>query len=115
MMWFSTRVRIACLIEGVGLTRYMDSIFVFTAEDFDSAMKRALTLGHAEEDEYKNEQDETVRWRLKEIITLDAVQSDALDGAEVYSEPVAPEPDEKLRITFDTEFAPESSAPIQTV
>jgi hypothetical protein len=44
MDWFSTKVRVACLIEGVGLVRYMDSIHIFHAENFDEAMQRALVL-----------------------------------------------------------------------
>jgi hypothetical protein len=33
MTWFSATLRIACMIEPDGLSRYMDSIQIFQAED----------------------------------------------------------------------------------
>ena len=74
MKWFSSKLRMAVLLERQGATRYADSLFLFRAEDFD-----------AEE----------------------------LDGAEVYSEPVALASGETY--TFDATFEPEKSKPTQTV
>jgi hypothetical protein len=113
MNWFSAKIRVACLIEGPGLVQYMDSIHVFRAENFDTAMKSAVNLGRRHEEEYINSKQERVRWRLKEIISLDILGEDLVDGAEVYSEPVEPKPMEHF--DFGAEFDPGVSVPTQTL
>ena len=49
--------------------------------------------------------------RLKEIFSVDVVEA-ALDGAEVYSEPVALGPGDV--VPFDAVYAPDDSEPTQT-
>jgi hypothetical protein len=112
MRWFSSRARLVVLLEKEGASRYADSVFLFRAADFGDAFQRALALGRAQEQEYLNGEGEKVRWRLKEIVSLDVIRG-ALDGAEVYSEPVALEPGEGY--PFDVRFEPEKSQPTQTV
>jgi hypothetical protein len=85
---------------------------LFRAADFDEAFQRALALGRAQEEEYLGGEGEKVRWRLKEVISLDILDEE-LDGAEVYSEPVALAPGETY--SFDVTFEPEKSQPTQTV
>lgn len=113
MNWFSTKVRLVCLLEGAGGTRYMDSVHLFRAKDSADAHGVALKLGREHEDEYRNSEGETVRWRLKEIVSLDCLGAELVDGVEVYSEPVALETD--VAIDFDDVFHPEKSEPTQTV
>ena len=112
MRWYSSKVRLVVLMEKQGATRYSDSVFLFRAEDFDQAFQRALELGRAQEEEYVGGEGEKVRWRLKEVVSLD-VLGDELDGAEVYSEPVSLAPGEAY--AFDVAFEPEKSQPTQTV
>ncbi len=113
MKWFSANLRVACLIEGIGLTRYTHSVHVFQAEDFAEAMRRALDIGTGHEEEYANADGRRVRWRLAAVISLDLVGDDLTDGAEVYSEPV--EVGSDVKIDFDYEFHPEQSKPTQTI
>jgi len=47
--WFGTRIRLVCLIEPQGATRYMDSVLLLRAIDDDAAFQRALALGRARE------------------------------------------------------------------
>lgn len=54
-----------------------------------------------------------VRWALTDVISIDSLGRDLVDGAEVYSEPLTLEIDPG--IGFDTRFAPEQSKPTQTV
>ena len=112
LQWFSTKIRRVCLIESKGADLYMDSVFVFCAEDFDEAFRKALYLGRNQEEEYVNVDNAKVMWKFKEIISLDIVRQDNLDGAEVYSEPI-----EILgeREPFDSVFHPENSNPTQTI
>src|SRR5215470_15377164 len=111
--WFSTRIRMICLIEPEGGHSYMDSVIVFRSTDFDSAFTRALEMGREREESYLNESDCRVVWRLKEIISLDIIDFENLDGVEVYSEPVDLNPGEL--IPFNTEFHPEQSQPTQSI
>jgi hypothetical protein len=111
--WFSSRVRVICLIEPEGGHDYMDSVFVFQSTDFDSAFTKALELGRKQESMYLNVENRQVVWKLKEIISLDVIDSETLDGVEVYSEHVNLNPGEL--IPFNTEFHPEQSQPTQTI
>ena len=112
-IWFSAKVRLVCLVESGGATRYMDSVFVFKADDWGPAFQRALSLGHSTEETYKNMEGEQVVWRLVKVVSLDWIEVSDLDGAEVYSEPVPLDPGEN--IPFDTVFKPEESEPTQTI
>ncbi|WP_437290962.1 DUF4288 domain-containing protein [Sorangium sp. So ce406] len=111
--WFSSKIRIACLIESEGIHRYMDSVHLFKASDFSDAMKRALDLGKAHEQEYLNADGKRVRWLLASVISLDLIGDDVMDGVEVYSEPVEVPAGEV--VDFDHRFSPEKSEPTQTV
>src|SRR6058998_2570134 len=85
--WFRARLRFAVLIQQTGLQGYSDSVFVFRSADFDSAFLRALQMGREHEEEYTNGDGDRVRRRLAGVMSLDGLRG-ALDGAEVYSEPV---------------------------
>lgn len=113
MNWFSTKVRLVCLLERSGATRYMDCVHVFRAADFENARHVALRLGQKHEEEFKNRDGELVRWRLQKLVSLDLLGPELVDGAEVYSEPVELEPG--LVIAFDAVFRPEDVEPTQTV
>jgi len=102
-----------CLIEPEGGHSYLDSLIVFQSTDFDSAFTRALELGRKQESMYLNAENHQVVWKLKEVISLDIIDSEALDGVEVYSEHVDLSPDEI--IPFNAEFHPEQSKPRQTI
>lgn len=113
MEWFSTKVRLVCLVEDTGALHYMDSVYIFRAEDFSTAFQRALELGRNQEEEYVNTDDKRVIWKFKEVISLDIIRKETLDGAEVYSEPGNLSSDEIF--AFDVEFHPEQSQPTQTI
>jgi hypothetical protein len=112
-------VRLAVLVDPEGAVQYSDSVFVFQVENCDDgselrrrAFARALKLGIEQEEEYLNEAGDRVRWRLKEVVTLDLLGDELLDGMEVTSDLVDLEPD--ATISFDAVFNPEASKPTQT-
>ena len=109
--WFSAKLRRICLVEGHGCTMANDSVHVFQATDFDEAFERALDIGRRHEEEYRTADGQLVRWKLAEVLTLDAVR-DSIDGAEVYSE--FAEFDPPRGMTIDAIFHPEDSKPNQT-
>ena len=112
--WYSARLRMVCLIEGEGATSFQDSVVLARAADFDEAFQRALEIGRSREKEYeKNKGGERVCWRLKEVLGLEVVLAETLDGAEVYSDPV--ELPDDARDPFDAEYSPELSEPTQTI
>ena len=112
MGWFSTNARLVCVIEGEGAVEYMDCVHLFQANEYADAQLRALELGRTQEQEYRNGEGKLVRWRLKELVSLDAVVAD-LDGAEVYSQPTPLE--DGVEIPFDTVFRPEDSDPTSSI
>ena len=120
MAWFSTKVRLAILVEQAPHdSQFTESVYVFRIEErddwaalWDQAFQRALALGKQQEQEYRNDAGQRVRWRLQEIVSLDVIRSDDLDGAEIYAEPVSMRPADM--VPFDTEFWPERSQPPQT-
>jgi hypothetical protein len=118
-MWFSARLRFAIMVEPEGAVEYADSVYIFQMKDenentdpWGEALRHAIRLGEQQETDYRNFKNRQVRWRLKEVTTLDMIRSTNLDGAEVYAEFVSLGEDEK--IPFDTLFHPATSCPEQT-
>jgi hypothetical protein len=87
---------------------YDEVIIVFRARDLNSAFKRALKLGRAQETEYLNHRKQTVRWALVKIINLDCVGK-KIDGKEVAS--YLHYSTGKVAIAPTTRFHPEKSKP----
>ena len=111
-VWFSTRIRFAIVIETKGLVRYSDSVYLFRSENFDTAFQSALDAGRKNERAYVNGEGQRVFWKTAEVVSLDIIQAKSLEGAEVYSEPVAAS---DPSIAVDHKFSPESSKPTQTI
>ena len=111
MSWYSATLRLGCLIEPNGLTRYMDSVHVFQASDYDAALQRALQIGRTHEESYVNGDGAQVKWRLASVVTLDLLGDFIQDGAEVCSGPV----DTTETVPFDHVFIPEESNPTQSI
>jgi hypothetical protein len=110
--WFSTRVRLVSRLGEDRFTHWMDCVHVFLASDWDDAFHRALELGRSHEEEYPNEAGDSVRWVLAEVISLDRVRSESLDGAEVYSKITEVEPS---GANCPPLLTPELSQPTQTI
>jgi hypothetical protein len=113
VQWFSARLRLLILVENTGTVRVEDCVHVFRSHDWEPAFKRALQLGRSHEREFKNDAGERVRRQLHSIVTLDLIQSDDLDGAEVNSE--SSDPSVELQLPFGTVFTPDRSEPAQSI
>ena len=111
--WYSAKLRTISLIEGQSATLAMDTVRIFRAADFDKALLRAVELGRQTEEDYKNDEGRTVRWRLQAVLTLDSLRTEDLDGAEVHSAFVDVPPGEVL--PFESEFRPEASTPTESL
>lgn len=111
-LWFSGRVRFAIIIETIGLNGYYDSVYLFRSIDFNTAFRKVVEIGRNNEQSYFNGDNQQVVWKLSDIISLDIIKSESLDGVEVYSEPVS---GEDPSLTIEHEFHPELSEPTQTV
>lgn len=106
--WFSAKLRIVSLIEGLGSHFNDDSIYAFQATDFDEAFDKAVSIGRAREREYVNMEQERVHLRLVEVSSLNLLGTGKFgDAVDVYSEAV-PLSDAD-RVPFDTIFYPERS------
>jgi hypothetical protein len=111
--WFSATVRVIAVVQGIGAVDYMDCIHLFRAQDEDEAFDRAMELGRTHETQYINGEGNPLKWRLKEIRTLDRILANDLDGAEIRSQFIDVPSDEQA--SFETEFHPEMSQPHQTL
>lgn len=69
---FSSKVRFVYIVNNIP-TMFSDSIIVFETIDFDSAFKYILNLGKKWEKNYTNSEGETVIYKLKDILTIDAI------------------------------------------
>jgi Domain of unknown function (DUF4288) len=101
-----------CVIEGQGTVDAWDEVFLVQAADRDRAFARALELGRSKEETYISGDGQTVVWLFAEVLTLDQVQADHLDGAEVFSKvsSVPPGSETASKLVFN----PEESTPGQT-
>jgi Domain of unknown function (DUF4288) len=112
-MWYSANIRLICLIEREGATRYMDSVFIYTSESYELAFAKAIQIGKNQEEEYVNGTGQRVLWRLKEIVSLDKLTFSSEEYTEVYSEPK--EIEDGVFIPFNSTFHPEQSLPTQSI
>jgi len=87
---------------------YEDSVVIFRASGWDSALARALEVGRGMEEVYDNADGETVRRRLIVVRTLDELGDELTDGREIYSMRVARDQG------GDDPERPEDSEPTQT-
>lgn len=111
--WYSAKLRRVCLVEGKVATLAMESIHIFRAQSFEGALARAVAIGRELDEDYRNSDGAHVKWRLKEVVSLDLIRSDNLDGAEIHSQFADVNPNEGL--SFDSLFTPEASTPGQTI
>lgn len=106
--WFSAKIRIVSLIEGLGSHFHGDSVYVFHATDFDEALDRAVSIGRAREREYVNMEQERVHRRLVEVSSLNLLGAGTFgDAVDVHSEEVPLSAAD--RVPFHTIFHPEHS------
>lgn len=107
--WYAAKLRFIVLLEMTGSEDASDSIYLLRSDSFEAAFARALKIGYDAETEYIGGTGERVRWRLKEIVTLDVLQAADLDGIEAHSQfiPLA----DAEHYDFDHMFQPEASQP----
>jgi hypothetical protein len=114
--WFSVNIRLVVLIETKGAVQYMDSVFLFRDATAKSAWAKAIQLGKSQEKEFVNDLGQRIRWKLKEIVSLDRFSLDSGEEyIEVYSEPREIKVEDGVLIPFDSIFHPENSLPTQSV
>jgi hypothetical protein len=112
-LWFSAKRRIAALVEPRGVVRFMDCVHVFRALDWATAFESAVALGRTHESEFTNADGANAKWRLAQLVTLDLLEGETLDGCEVYSEFVSA--GDADIVGWDHAFHPEGSTPTQSI
>jgi hypothetical protein len=109
--WFSAEIRLVGYV-GRSARYFRDTVFLFRAREWKEAQERAISLGRSREEEYLNGESVQVHWRLKEIVTLDLIGNDDLNGAEVHSQLL---PVGDVSVPPEDELNPEQSEPTQTI
>jgi hypothetical protein len=110
--WFSAQLKFIALVEVRGGRMTDDSVFVFKSTNYKTAFQHALKIGKQNEHEYLNVNGERVIWKLKEIVTLDKMRAQSLDGIEVWSQLNILT--KKEIIPFDAALKPKNSQPTQS-
>jgi Domain of unknown function (DUF4288) len=65
---------------------YQESFVLLKATSLEEAEAKALAYGTQEQVSYQNENRETIRWSLKQVIDVNSVLDDELDdGSELYA------------------------------
>lgn len=65
---------------------YQESFILLKATSLEEAEAKALAYGTQEQVSYQNENQETIRWSLKQVIDVNSVLDDELDdGSELYA------------------------------
>jgi hypothetical protein len=106
--WHSAKVRMARMVESHGCDGLVDHVIVYRAL-IDSWLEPALAIGRSLE---RTEHDEgRVEWRLAEVLTIDVLVNQNLDGAEVHSQFIDMVPEDG--VPFGTEPHPEASTPVR--
>jgi hypothetical protein len=106
-------VRMVGLIDGIGKSSDQRSVFVFEAASWPEAQRIAMSLGRSLEKQYVNAAGQRVRIALTDLVTLDELGLLESSGREVFAEiDIVEEPD--VTVSFDVEFHPEDSTPVQT-
>jgi Domain of unknown function (DUF4288) len=113
LAWYSAKLRFVVMVEAIGGDLMSEDVYLMRAKDFANAFERALSIGRAAEREYRNSSGQRVSWQLKEILSLDVVSNQDLDGAEICAEGF--HLDLAGRIPVGTTFKPEASKPRQTI
>ena len=111
--WFSTKLRFAVMVEPEGARILNDCVFLLRASNFGAALERAIAIGEASQKKYRNNHGQHVHWKFAEVISLDMIRSETLDGCEVHSD-VVPLKGEEL-LPFDAKLDPRASKPVQTI
>jgi hypothetical protein len=109
MSWCGVKLRMVVVVEGEAKATVNDGVFVLRADDREDAFRRALEVGHRQEQDYVNGDGERVRWRFAEVLHLHGgIDPDRdLDGQEVMTELAA----EGIDLAFDAELHPDGSKP----
>lgn len=106
--WYSAKVRMARMVESQGCDALVDHIVVYRAPIHSwlgSALTAARSLERMEPGESR------VEWRLAEVLTIDVLRNQTLDGAEVHSQFIDMVPSDSA--PFGTEPHPEASTPVR--
>lgn len=106
--WHSAKVRMARMVESRGCDTLVDHVIVYRAL-VHSWLRSALAIGRSLE---RTEHGESrIEWRLAEVLTIDVLNSQDLDGAEVHCKFIDMVPGDS--VPFGAEPHPKASTPVR--
>lgn len=110
--WYSSKIRIAYLVEDSFEDFYWDSLFLIKSNSFDNAHSKALEIGYGLEKVYQNANQKLVHVKFKEILTLDFV-GEITDKCEVLCD--KSKIPKSVNKDINSKYLPENSKPEQTL
>lgn len=113
MNLFSIRIAVICIVDdGVvpedGYTQDVQ-VHLVEAYNFDEAFVKALAIGKAQEQSYKNDEGNNVVWRFKDVENIRKI-GDVATGVEISTRFEEFFPQSPLNV--NSKFSPEKSEPI---
>jgi len=105
LSWYSATLRFYRVTAEMGRVGGEDAIFLFRARTFDDAVKRFLALGRSKEHSYFNLHNHELRVRFVGLVTVDYIEGDDLDGAEIVATPLM---ERDPSFSFDSPLDPDN-------
>jgi len=105
LSWYSATLRFYSVTAEMGRVGGEDIVYLFRAPGFSQAVKKFLALGRSKEHSYVNSHGHQLRVRFVGLVTVDFIEDDDLDGAEIVSTPLM-EADPSF--SFDTPLDPDN-------
>ncbi len=84
MEWYSTCIRLVCIVGEVGIVDIWDHIYIVRANTRELAVEASNNIGHSKEQLYENADKELVRWAFVGIVHLDKLGKRLSSGKVVY-------------------------------
>ena len=67
-LWFSAKLRFALTREGSDKHEYEDRVYLFQCANPEGASARAVEIGQQQENEYRTDAGEQIKWRFVEAV-----------------------------------------------
>ena len=105
LSWYSATLRFYSVTAEMGRVGGEDVVYLFRAPSYSDAVKKFLALGRSKEHSYINFHGHELRVRFVGLVTVDSIEGDDLDGAEIVATPLM---EEDPSFSFDTPLDPEN-------
>lgn len=112
--WYRARIQWAEMVEGRGIRRWQEGLYLFRSEDREAAFQRALAIGEGGQSGEEEQSRRGTRWvetRLAAVLTLDCLGPELSEHEEPLEVHWMQLPATQ-KIAFDHRFEPAKKVPV---